>query len=69
MTTGAVLPFVKMHGLGNDFVIFDGRAKGFVTFGKVSASRGKPQARSRMRSGYRVATGIGHRSRSPYGYL
>lgn len=23
-------PFVKMHGLGNDFVIFDGRADGFA---------------------------------------
>lgn len=24
------LPFVKMHGLGNDFVIIDGRANGFL---------------------------------------
>jgi diaminopimelate epimerase len=25
----ASLPFLKMHGLGNDFIVFDGRAHGF----------------------------------------
>jgi diaminopimelate epimerase len=30
-------PFVKMHGLGNDFVIFDGRADGFVPDSRLAA--------------------------------
>lgn len=29
--------FVKMHGLGNDFVIFDGRADGFVPDARLAA--------------------------------
>lgn len=32
-----VRPFVKMHGLGNDFVIFDGRADGFVPDAALAA--------------------------------
>jgi len=30
VAAAAGLPFVKMHGLGNDFVVLDARRRGFT---------------------------------------
>ena len=32
------IPFVKMHGLGNDFVVLDGRAEPLPAIGSHAAS-------------------------------
>ncbi len=42
------LAFMKMHGLGNDFVIIDSRGRGAMVDGWAGAGAGRPEPGGRV---------------------
>ena len=53
----AMTAFLKMHGLGNDFAVFDARKRDVAFDAALRKGRGRPQDRHRLRSGDRDRAG------------